>query len=103
VIQDEKRREEKITFLCQDSLTPNPPLLTKIHLSTRYAQKVIKQDPDQAKRELEGTIINEMVHCFQLDLQGRCDSGLIEGIADWVRMKSGFGAKHWNENNIGTR
>ena len=30
-----------------------------------------------------------------------CPGGLIEGIADWVRLRAGLGAKHWKQEADG--
>lgn len=35
------------------------------------------------------------VHVFQYDAKGTCPGGLIEGIADFVRLKAGLAPPHW--------
>lgn len=37
-----------------------------------------------------------MVHCFQGNCEGTAPGGLIEGIADFVRLKAGLSPPHWN-------
>lgn len=64
----------------------------EIHLSTDY----INQVPDSRKKEeIQGVIVHEMVHCWQHNALGTAPGGLIEGIADWVRLKAGFAPPHW--------
>jgi hypothetical protein len=41
------------------------------------------------------------VHCFQWDAEGSCPGGLIEGVADWVRLRAGLGATHWKQEADG--
>ncbi|PWW76663.1 BSP-domain-containing protein [Tuber magnatum] len=50
---------------------------------------------DRAQKEIPGVIRHEMVHCWQYDACGTAPSGLIEGIADFVRMKAGLSPPHW--------
>ncbi|KAK6428783.1 hypothetical protein LTR95_015072 [Oleoguttula sp. CCFEE 5521] len=47
------------------------------------------------RHEILGVVCHELVHCFQWNAEGTCNGGLIEGIADWVRLHAGLGAKHW--------
>lgn len=46
--------------------------------------------------EILGVIRHEMVHCWQYNAQRTCPGGLIEGIADWVRLQAGFCPPHWS-------
>ena len=41
---------------------------------------------------------DEMVHCFQHNCHGTAPGGLIEGIADFVRLKAGLAPPHWNRS-----
>lgn len=64
----------------------------EIHVSLDYINHV----PDARKKEeIQGVIVHEMVHCWQQNALGTAPGGLIEGIADWVRLKSGFAPPHW--------
>lgn len=38
-----------------------------------------------------------MVHCFQHNCQGGAPGGLIEGMADYVRLKAGLAPPHWHK------
>lgn len=49
---------------------------------------------DGARREIEGVLCHEMVHVVQEDGEGTAPGWWIEGLADWVRLEGGLGAKH---------
>lgn len=44
-----------------------------------------------------GVLTHEMVHCYQYNAFGTCPGGLIEGIADWVRLNSDLSPPHWKQ------
>lgn len=79
----------------------------EIHLSLPYVQHCTsgpsaKADP---KHELVGVLTHELVHCYQHTAPPTSDNnkgkiphppgGLIEGIADFVRLKAGLEPPHW--------
>lgn len=69
----------------------------EIHVSLDHAaNNASKSDADYI-HEIHGVITHEMVHCFQHNARNSCPGGLIEGIADYVRIKSGLGAQHWKK------
>ncbi len=64
----------------------------EIHLSTSYIEKI----PAKRKRdEILGVVTHEMVHCWQWNALGTAPGGLVEGIADWVRLRAGYVPPHW--------
>ena len=65
----------------------------EIHFSLDY----IKNNVTEARRkqEIQGVLVHEMVHCWQWNARGTCPGGLIEGIADYVRLKAGLAPPHW--------
>ncbi|KAJ5633914.1 hypothetical protein N7528_001756 [Penicillium herquei] len=80
----------------------------EIHLSLQYIEHCVSKD--QAAKadplhELVGVITHELVHCYQHTAPPnavendkkipRPPVGLIEGIADFVRLKAGLGPPHW--------
>lgn len=70
----------------------------EIHFNLNY----IKIPRGEGQRhELLGVLCHELVHCFQWNAEGTCDGGLIEGIADWVRLNAGLAAKHWKQDAKG--
>ncbi|WVZ59446.1 hypothetical protein U9M48_009586 [Paspalum notatum var. saurae] len=42
------------------------------------------------KAEVTGVLFHETTHVWQWDGQGQADGGLIEGVADYVRLKAGY-------------
>ncbi|KAG9259213.1 uncharacterized protein F5Z01DRAFT_642610 [Emericellopsis atlantica] len=71
----------------------------EIHLSLRYVTS-ISPETRQAK-EIEGVITHELVHCFQHNGHGTCPGGLIEGVADWVRLRCDLSPPHWKKDGSG--
>ncbi|OKL63840.1 hypothetical protein UA08_00778 [Talaromyces atroroseus] len=74
----------------------------EIHFSLSYINHVCNNNADPLA-ELKGVLTHELVHCYQHTAppasQGvsiaRPPGGLIEGIADFVRLKAGLAAPHW--------
>lgn len=67
------------------------PKAKEIHFNTNY----IKQC---TFHEISGVLIHELVHVWQRDGEGSTPGGFIEGLADYVRLKSGLGAAHWHKS-----
>eukprot|EP00158_Paraphelidium_tribonemae_P001203 Partr_v1_DN24107_c1_g2_i1_m71025 putative PBSP domain-containing protein len=59
-------------------------------------KSVTAPDEEKGYYEMMGVLIHEFTHLSQYD-NSTNGGGIIEGIADYVRLKSGFGAKHWRE------
>ncbi|CUA69370.1 hypothetical protein RSOLAG22IIIB_03893 [Rhizoctonia solani] len=66
-----------------------------------FNAKYIAQVGQRAKDEILGIIRHEVVHCFQYDAQGTAPPGLIEGVADFVRLRAGFAPPHWKRGDSG--
>jgi hypothetical protein len=64
----------------------------EIHFSIEYINGIPKF---RKADEILGVLTHEMVHCYQYNAQGTCPGGLIEGIADWVRLNSNLSPPHW--------
>jgi len=63
----------------------------EIHFSLDH----IKNVKDRAKDEIDGVLTHEVVHCFQYNAKGTAPGGLIEGIADYVRLHANLKPPHW--------
>ncbi|TGZ83797.1 BSP-domain-containing protein [Ascodesmis nigricans] len=79
----------------------NNPGEKEIHFSSDY---IASLPESRVADEILGVIRHEMVHVFQHNGSGTAPGGLIEGIADWIRMKDGFinpnwkrGGKKWDD------
>jgi hypothetical protein len=74
----------------------------EIHLSLSYIKSTAEKNPDPAA-EITGVLTHELVHCYQHTAPKgqenasvpRPPGGLIEGIADFVRLKAGLEPPHW--------
>jgi len=60
-----------------------------------FACQHIVNCADRCADEIRGVLVHEVVHCYQYNGEGVCPGGLVEGIADWVRLRSGFAPPHW--------
>lgn len=74
----------------------------EIHLSLSYIDTCTRKADPAA--ELHGVLTHELVHCYQhtappaaSDNHLRPPGGLIEGIADFVRLKAGLVPPHWKK------
>ncbi|KAF2205729.1 BSP-domain-containing protein [Delitschia confertaspora ATCC 74209] len=70
----------------------------EIHVSTDYIAGI---NEERRFEEISGVVVHEMVHCWQHNAKGTAPGGLIEGIADWVRLKAGFAPPHWRRTAEG--
>jgi hypothetical protein len=70
----------------------------EIYFSTDYIAGI---PIERRREEMLGVITHEMVHCWQWAALGTCPGGLIEGIADYVRLRAGFVPPHWKKDARG--
>ncbi|KAL7156877.1 hypothetical protein ABFS83_02G038900 [Erythranthe nasuta] len=71
----------------------------EIHVSARY----IGGFSGDVKREITGVLYHEMTHIWQWNGSGQAPGGLIEGVADYVRLKAGYAPSHWVAPGQGDR
>jgi len=70
----------------------------EIHLSLEYIDSISKA---RQADEILGVLTHEMVHCYQYNGNHTCPGGLIEGIADWVRLRANLAPPHWSRSGSG--
>ena len=84
--------------------TTSDPTKKRITLSSQYFHSVYKRGNSEETskalllQELKGVMIHEMVHVYQHNGQGSADPGLIEGIADYIRLEANYAPVHWAKN-----
>ncbi|KAL7584783.1 hypothetical protein Lser_V15G45845 [Lactuca serriola] len=71
----------------------------EIHVSANYIQGY----SGDVKTEITGVLYHEMTHVWQWNGNGQAPGGLIEGIADYVRLKAGYAPSHWVQPGQGDR
>ncbi|XP_058107443.1 uncharacterized protein LOC131251016 [Magnolia sinica] len=71
----------------------------EIHVSANY----IAGYSGDVRNEITGVLYHELVHVWQWNGNGQTPGGLIEGIADFVRLKAGFAPSHWVRPGQGDR
>ncbi|KAL3730406.1 hypothetical protein ACJRO7_027424 [Eucalyptus globulus] len=71
----------------------------EIHVSATY----LGGFSGDVKREFTGVLYHEMTHVWQWKGAGQAPGGLIEGIADFVRLKSGYVPGHWVQAGQGNK
>lgn len=73
----------------------------EIHFSLDYIANISSKQPHRQRDEIQGVLVHEMVHCWQWNALGTAPGGLIEGIADFVRLKAGLSPPHWRKRSGG--
>ncbi|KAK3906873.1 peptidase of plants and bacteria-domain-containing protein [Staphylotrichum tortipilum] len=72
----------------------------EIHFSLNYINSI--RPASRLTDEITGVLTHELVHCYQWDAQGTCPGGLIEGVADWVRLNCDLSPPHWKRETEGS-
>ncbi|PPQ64295.1 hypothetical protein CVT26_002178 [Gymnopilus dilepis] len=68
---------------------------TQSHKEIHFSLDHIKRSAKRARDEIMGVLVHEVVHCYQYNALDSCPGGLIEGIADFVRLHEGLAPPHW--------
>ncbi|KAJ0077024.1 hypothetical protein Patl1_35398 [Pistacia atlantica] len=71
----------------------------EIHVSANY----IGGYSGDVKGEISGVLYHEMTHIWQWNGNGQTPGGLIEGIADYVRLKANYAPSHWVQAGEGNK
>ncbi|KAK5086976.1 hypothetical protein LTR05_004147 [Lithohypha guttulata] len=79
----------------QSTTTTSRPTPTDVLAPTKEPQPNSDSSNASLRHEVKGVVTHEMVHAFQHNASSTCPGGLIEGIADYVRLKSNLNPPHW--------
>ncbi|KAF3435494.1 hypothetical protein FNV43_RR22583 [Rhamnella rubrinervis] len=95
----DRKSVAKVTLIVEDIDGVAFASNNEIHVSARY----IGRYSGDLRREITGVLYHEMVHIWQWNGNGQAPGGLIEGIADFVRLKAGYAPSHWVKPGGGNR
>ncbi|KAM4098642.1 hypothetical protein ACJW30_07G092900 [Castanea mollissima] len=96
----DRKNVAKVTLFVEDIDGVAYAVNNEIHVSARY----IASYSGDVKREITGVLFHEMTHIWQWNGNGQSPpGGLIEGIADFVRLKPGYVPRHWVQPGKGDR
>ncbi|WRX16285.1 hypothetical protein QQP08_008772 [Theobroma cacao] len=105
--QDGKRNSiSTVSLFVVDTLPPQIPARTsndKIQVSDKHIEAF---SGDKLKSEFNGVLYHEMTHVWQWNGNGQQDETLgklIEGIADFVRLKAGYVPAGWAQPGQGDK
>ncbi|XP_059313965.1 uncharacterized protein LOC132064842 [Lycium ferocissimum] len=87
----DRKNVQKISMFVDDIDGVAYTVNDEIHVSARYIQSY----SGDVRREITGVLFHENTHVWQWNGNGRAPGGLIEGIADYVRLKAGLIPSHW--------
>ena len=73
----------------------------EIHFSLNYIASIPSSPSGRQKDEIAGVLVHEMVHAWQWNALGTAPGGLIEGIADFVRLRAALSPPHWKKESGG--
>ncbi|KAK6916393.1 basic secretory protein [Dillenia turbinata] len=71
----------------------------EIHVSANY----VGNYSGDVKTEIVGVLYHEDTHVWQWNGNGQANGGLIEGIADFVRLRANYAPSHWVQPGEGDR
>ncbi|KAJ9159473.1 hypothetical protein P3X46_024980 [Hevea brasiliensis] len=71
----------------------------EIHVSANY----LGNYSGDVRKEFTGVLYHEITHIWQSNGHGQTPGGLIEGIADFVRLKANYAPRHWVQPGKGDR
>lgn len=79
----ERKNTQQVTLIVESMDGVAYTSADQIHLSANYVQGY----SGDVKKEVTGVLYHEMTHVWQWNGNGQAPGGLIEGMADYVRLK----------------
>ncbi|KAI4295708.1 hypothetical protein L6164_035725 [Bauhinia variegata] len=95
----DRKNVQKVSLFVDDMDGVAYTINDEIHLSARYVEAY----SGDLRREIWGVLYHEMTHVWQWNGNGQTPGGLIEGIADYVRLKAGYAPSHWVKPGQGNK
>ncbi|KAK0455897.1 hypothetical protein EV421DRAFT_1886507 [Armillaria borealis] len=101
--------ESTLTHLYDTPANPDlPQTVGSVMLVLRSMDGVAHTTGSETHKEIHlsvdyiimGVLTHEMVHCYQYNARGTCPGGLVEGIADFVRLHSDLAPPHWSQHSV---
>ncbi|KAI8532732.1 hypothetical protein RHMOL_Rhmol11G0236400 [Rhododendron molle] len=71
----------------------------KIRVNANYIQGF----SGDVRKEITGILYREVVHSWQWNGNGQAPLGLIDGIADFMRLKAGYVPDYWRQPRSGNK
>ncbi|KAJ4964016.1 hypothetical protein NE237_023955 [Protea cynaroides] len=87
----ERRSFQSLTMVVEPSDVFSYKHDNQIYVSSN----IIERYSSDLRMELTGVLYHEVARVWQWDDNGQAPNGLITGIADFVRLKSGYVPPHW--------
>ncbi|KAK9097295.1 hypothetical protein Sjap_022792 [Stephania japonica] len=94
----DRKSVEQVSLIVDDMEGIAYTVNNEIHLSARFIAGYSGN-----LRDVAGVLYHEAVHVWQWNGNGQAPGGLIEGIADYVRLKAGYVPLHWVKPGGGDR
>ncbi|KAJ3682258.1 hypothetical protein LUZ60_014831 [Juncus effusus] len=95
------RKSVDLVTLSIESVTLNGAVAYTSNNGIHFSVDYIASYSGDVKIEFTGVIYHEMTHVWQWNGQNNAPSGLIEGIADFVRLKGGYKPSTWGQPGEG--
>ncbi|XP_074289657.1 uncharacterized protein LOC141614828 [Silene latifolia] len=91
----------QVDLIIVPSLPPNVVAETSNN-QIQYSAEYLASDTGDVPTGFTGVIYHEMAHVWQWNGNGQANGGLIEGIADYVRLKAGYIPNGWAQPGDGS-
>ncbi|KAL6347078.1 hypothetical protein AAG906_012329 [Vitis piasezkii] len=96
---EERKTVQKVSLIIENMDGVAYASNNEIHVNANY----IGSYSGDVKSEFTGVLYHEMTHIWQWNGNGQTPGGLIEGIADYVRLKANYAPSHWVQPGQGNR